>query len=123
MPSITRHASVQLLGNALLLAKLSRMRCLSRRTFLCQVSMAIVNFVMSHLSLTFCSLVVENVASKFSPPTGFLNTYQSPKKGTPRGPVILPNHIAPLDFNTRGMSLSVLFSTTYKFDIVVSTRL
>ena len=53
-------------------------------------------------------MIAENVMSKFAPPSGFLNTYSSPKKGLPRGLNALPNHIPPLDFNTRGMSHSRL---------------
>jgi hypothetical protein len=84
------------------------MQSLSRQTFQRRVSVVVVKIVMSHLSLTFYSILAENVASKFAPPTGFLNTYQSPKKGTSRGPIVLPNYIAPLDFDTKGMSPSVV---------------
>ena len=76
--------------------------------FLHRVSVAVVYFGTSHLSLTVYSILAENVASKFAPPTGFLNTYQSPKKGTSRGPTVLPNYIAPLDFDTQSMSPSVV---------------
>ncbi|KIM40844.1 hypothetical protein M413DRAFT_27974 [Hebeloma cylindrosporum] len=42
----------------------------------------------------------ENIASQYATPNGFLNTYTSPKKGTSKAPIVLPNYIAPLDFET-----------------------
>lgn len=106
MPNVGRHACVRLQGNALLLAKLLWMRLLSRRA-LYRVSVAIFDYSTSHLPSTFYYILGDNVASKFSPPNGFLNTYQSPKKGKSRVPTDLPNHIAPLNFHTPGILLSI----------------
>ena len=51
-------------------------------------------------------MIADNIASKFSPPTSFLNTYSSPKKGLPRSQIRLPNYIGPLDFAKKGVSFS-----------------
>ena len=49
-------------------------------------------------------MIGDNLALKFSPPSGFLNKFSSPNKGKMRAE--LPNYVGPHDFNAKGVSSS-----------------